>query len=183
MILLACSSIVAFILFLRMYKLQVADKLNGSIADLQHSSSSAKDYFSTREIVLYNFVKKFKLKALSSFLFIGLFLLFNISANISIWPNVKGLTLNDKENSVAFRSLRGGNCINEFTALKPVLDAASTNNYDKEDIKGILGRPDKISTDGKVFYYNLHPSVAGCTGVVEFTAAGIAVKCNVQNCN
>lgn len=101
MILLACSSIVCFVLFLRMYRLQVSDKLNGHIADLQHSSSSAKDYFSTREIVLYNFIKKFNLKLLSNITFIVLLLLFNISANVSIWPNVKGLSLHDKENSVA----------------------------------------------------------------------------------
>lgn len=64
-----------------------------------------------------------------------------------------------------------------------MLDAATINNYDKEDIKGILGKPDKVSNDGTVFYYNLHPSNNNCLGEIEFANTGIATKTSLQNCN
>ena len=113
---------------------------------------------------------------------ICLILLFNISANVSIWPNVKGLTPEDKQNSITFRSLRGSDCIIQFNALKPVLDAAERNDYTVADIKNILGKPDVISDNGNLLQYNLFPSNAGCVGLIE-CRNGKVIKCSMINCN
>ena len=116
-----------------------------------------------------------------SAIFVSLMLLFNISANVSIWPNVKGLSIEDKSNSIVFRNMRGSNCINEFAAMKPVMDAAKTNGYIVADIIGIFGKPDIILNNGNTFKYSLFPSNNGCFGVIEFYNKRV-VKYSIENC-
>ncbi len=182
MILIACLFTAFFITLLRVYKLVFTNKyFNENIAKPSNASPMAL-YFIMREINTYQFIKKFKLRFFFSVLCIGFVLLFNISANVSIWPNIKGLTIEDKQNSIAFRNLRGSDCIKEFNALKPVLEAAGKNDYNAEDITSILGKPDAIFNNGNTLQYNLFPSNNGCVGKVEFNN-GKVVSFSVTNCN
>ncbi len=182
MFLIACLSIAVFITLLRVYKLVVLNKFFNESVSIESNVSPLESYFLTKELNAYTFIKKFKLRFLFSTVCVWLVLVFNISANVSFWPNVKGLTLEDKQNSIAFRNLRGSNCINEFNALKSVLDNASKNDYTTSDITNILGSPDKVLNNGTTLQYNLFPSNTGCIGVVECNNNKVT-KCSIKNCN
>ena len=182
MFLIACLFIAFFAATLRVYKLVFTNKHFNEPVEMESNASPAVGYFLTKEINAFNFINKFKLRFFFSSFCVVLVLLFNISANVSIWPNIKGLSSENKQHSIAFRSLRGSNCISEFAALKPVLDAAATNDYAVDDIISILGKPDAIVNNGNTLQYNLFPSNAGCIGLVE-CSNGKIVKCSIVNCN
>ena len=101
MFLIACFSIVLFITFLRVYKLVVLNKFFNEPISIESNVSPLESYFLTKELNAYTFIKKFKLRFVFSSICVCLVLLFNISANVSFWPNVKGLSLEDKQNSIA----------------------------------------------------------------------------------
>ena len=182
MILLAILLAMTFILFLRVYKIVLTDKLVGNVDSFNVKSSTATGYFISKELGLFNFFKKFYLKSIFSTICIVSVLLFNISANVSIWPNVKGLSMDDKQNSIAFRNFRGSSCINEFTALKPALETAKLNGYTSEDIIGLLGEPNFVNADGTVFEYNLLPGTVGCKGVINMQNDKV-ISYNIDGCN
>ena len=182
MILIACLFTAFFITLLRVYKLVFTNKYFNETVSKPENASPLALYFIMKEINSFSFIKKFKLRFLFSTLSIAFVLLFNISANVSIWPNIKGLTIEDKQNSIAFRSLRGSDCIKEFNALKPVLEAASKNDYNVEDIKSILGKPDAVLNNGNTLQYNLFPSNNGCVGKIECNNGKI-INFSVTNCN
>ncbi|MFY7965713.1 MAG: hypothetical protein ACOVO1_12515 [Chitinophagaceae bacterium] len=122
------------------------------------------------------------MKYLFSTICVSIVLLFTISANVSIWPNVKGLSLEDKQNSIAFRNFRGGSCINEFNSLKPALSAAKNNEYEMKDIIGILGEPNNIKENGTVLEYSLLPGKEGCKGIIKLNDNRV-VDYFIENCN
>lgn len=166
---------------LRVYKLLLNDIAQDNNISNIPSASTAVGYFLNKEFVTHSYIKKTNTKVVFSTACVALILLFNISANVSIWPNIKGLTREDKQNSITFRNARGGNCINEFTVLKPVLEAAPKYKYISEDIINILGKPDAVLNNGTVYRYSLFPSSNGCVGIVAFSD-GIVAKCSIENC-
>jgi hypothetical protein len=174
--------VLLFIPLLRVYKLIFVEKLISENAFINVNKAPIIDYFLQKEIKVYQFIKKYKIKLPFSIACVCLILIFNISANVSIWHNIKGLTNDDKQTSIAFRGLRGSNCINEFIKLKPVLDAAKDNQYIESDVLNILGKPDMVAENGTVLIYNLFPSSAGCKGVITI-ASDKVVGCVVENCN
>jgi hypothetical protein len=166
MIFLAFILIIVFIVFLRVYRIVLLEKSISNIDSFDIKSTTAVDYFITKEHNLFKFFKKTGLKLFFSSICISSMLLFTISANVSIWPNVKGLTMDDKQNSIAFRNFRGSSCINEFTALKPALETAKLNGYNSKDIIGIFGEPNSKNSEGTIFEYNLLPGTVGCKGLI-----------------
>jgi hypothetical protein len=156
--------------------------MTDDVVSIAVNKAPAISYFLGKEIKAFLFIKKFKLKLFYSIICVGLILVFNISANVSIWPNVKGLNTTDKQNSIAFRGLRGSNCINEFMKLKPVLDAANYNRYSQSDVLKILGKPDTIVEGGTLLIYNLFPSSAGCKGVIRILDDKV-VGCIIEKCD
>jgi hypothetical protein len=143
--------------------------------------STAVGYFITKEHNLFNFFKKTHLKLFFSSLCVTSLLLFTISANVSIWPNVKGLTMDDKQNSIAFRNFRGSSCINEFVALKLALETAKLNGYNSKDIIGIFGEPNSKNTEGTIFEYSLLPGIVGCKGLI-ILENDIVIDYNIEGC-
>ncbi len=182
MILLAFTLIMVFTLFLRVYKIVLLEKFTDNIDSFNVKSSTAVGYFVTKEHSLFKFFKKARLKFIFSSICIMSMLLFTISANVSIWPNVKGLSMDDKQNSIAFRNFKGSSCINEFTALKPALETAKINSYNSEDIIGIFGEPNLSNAEGTIFEYNLLPGTLGCKGVIIFRNDKV-VSYSIEGCN
>ena len=182
MILFAFLLAITFVLFLRVYKIVLIEKNVGNVDSFDVKSSTATGYFISKELSLFNFFRKFHLKFAFSTVCIASILLFNISANVSIWPNVKGLSMDDKKNSIAFRNFRGSSCINEFTALKPALETAKLNGYNGKDIIGIFGEPSLTNSTRTIFQYNLLPGTLGCKGIIVFENDKV-VSYSIEGCN
>jgi hypothetical protein len=163
------------------FKIVLAEKLSGKFVVNTSNMSSIEGYCVRREFNFFQLFSKLKLKYLLSTVCVSTILLFTISANVSVWPNVKGLSLEDKQNSIAFRNFRGSSCINEFNALKPAFEAAKTNGYEIRDVIGILGEPNKISENGTVLEYSLLPGSESCKGIVKLED-NIVVEYSVDNC-
>jgi hypothetical protein len=181
MILMAFILTITFIFSLRVFSLVLTEKLSGTVDTSKIDSSIAMDYFPGKEQRLFQIFSKFRLKYVFTSMCVSTMLLFTISANVSIWPNVKGLSLEDKQNSIAFRNFRGGSCINEFNALKSALDAAKMYGYETKDVIGILGEPSSISSNGTVLEYSLLPGDTGCKGIVRLSD-GKVVDYSVEGC-
>ena len=181
MLLLACFFVVGFTFFLRVYKLQLKETRFYESIDSKIDSSSAQGYIYAKEYNAYQTIKRLNLRTIFTLFFVSTILMLNVSGHVSHWPNVKGLNLDNKQNSIAFRNLRGGNCINEFNALIPVVQETGTNTYMPEDIIGIFGKPDQSINDNTRFVYNLFPN-GTCHGIIDFNN-GKVVSCIVENCN
>ncbi len=180
MLLIACFFVIGFTFLLRVYKLQLKETRLGESIDSKIDTSSAKGYLYAKEYNAYQFIKRLNLRNIFTAGFVSTILMLNVSGHVSHWPNVKGLNIESKQNSIAFRNLRGGNCINEFNALKPVVTEVGMNNYLVEDIIGIFGNPDNISNDNTRFTYDLFPN-GNCKGVIDFNN-GRVVSCSVKEC-
>ncbi|MBS4043273.1 MAG: hypothetical protein KGZ59_05605 [Chitinophagaceae bacterium] len=181
MLLVACFFVLGFVFLLRVYKLQLKETRFNESIDSNIDSSSAKGYIYAKEYNAYQFIKKLKLRTVFTLFFVSMILMLNVSGHVSHWPNVKGLNLDNKQHSIAFRNLRGGNCINEFNALVPVVKEIGINNYFSEDIIGIFGKPDVMSDDKSRFTYNLFPN-SSCKGVIDFYKGRVS-NCMVTDCN
>ncbi len=177
MLLIACLFIIGFTFFLRVYKLQLKETRLNEHVESKIDSTTAQGYIYAKEYNAYQFIKRLKLRNIFSACFISIVLILNVSGHVSHWPNVKGLNIDNKQNSIAFRNLRGGNCINEFTALMPVVKEIGINNYLTEDIIGIFGKPDNVTNNDTRFTYDLFPN-GSSKGVIEFSE-GKVVNCMV----
>jgi len=182
MVFLAFTFIIVFIVFLRVYRIILLEKSITNIDTSDINASEAVGYFIAKEYNLLKFFKKTGLKFIFTSLCVSLMLLFNISANVSIWPNVEGLSMDDKQNSIAFRNFRRGSCINEFTALKPALETAILNGYNTKDIIGIFGEPNSKNSEGTILEYNLLPGTVGCKGLIIVENDKV-IKYSIGGCN
>ncbi len=183
MILLATTSIILLILILRVYNLIIKEQLTNETVSTNTNNNTATGYLFSKEIKVFQFVKKFNLKSIFIFLFVSMFLISNISAHKSIWTSsTASLSLEEKQNSIIFQNLRGSNCINEFVTLTPILNRAGEMNFNFTDITNLLGQPDEILENGDLLKYKLFPSKIGCSGNVRLSN-GKVVAYSIQNCN
>jgi hypothetical protein len=181
MLLIACFFVIGFTFFLRVYKLQLKETRLNEFVESRIDNSTAKGYIYAKEYNTYQFIKKLKLRSVFTVIFFSAILMLNVSGHVSHWPNVKGLNIENKQNSIAFRNLRGSNCINEFSALMPVVKEVGMNSYLAEDIIGIFGKPDNISNDETRFTYDLFPN-GSSKGIIEFSG-GRVVDCKIIDIN
>ncbi len=182
MILIAFLSTLLFAFFLRVFKIVLAEKHNGVTNFFDHKTATAKDYFISKEYHFFYWCSKLKLKYIYSFSVVMLLLLFNISANVSIWPNVKGLTIEDKQKSIEFRHFRGSNCINEFSSLLSALEIGKLNNYTTNDIIRLLGEPDIKDKATNTFEYYLYAGENTCKGIVKFNSNDTVIASYIDGC-
>ncbi len=180
MLLIACFFVIGFIFLLRVYKLQLKETRLNEFIESKIDSTTAQGYIYAKEYNAYQFIKRLKLRNIFSAIFVSMILILNVSGHVSHWPNVKGLNIESKQNSIAFRNLRGGNCINEFNALLPVVNEIGINNFLAEDIVGIFGKPDLTNNNDTRFVYNLFPN-RNCQGVIDFSQ-GKVVSCVITDC-
>ncbi len=181
MLLIACFFVIAFTFLLRVYKLQLKETRLNEPLNSKLDTSSAEGYIYAKEYNAYQFIKRLKLRNIFTIIFVFAIIILNVSGHVSHWPNVKGLNIENKQNSIAFRNLHGGSCINEFNKLVPVVTEIGANNFLKEDIIGIFGNPDKVLNDGTRFEYNLFPN-GTCKGLIEFSEGKVS-SCKITDCN
>lgn len=182
MIPIAFVLILVFAFILRVYKIVLVEKFNGKIYYSGLESNTAKDYFVSKEYNFFNWFSKLKLKYVYSFCVVMILLLFNISANVSIWPNVKGLTIEDKQKSIEFRHFRGSNCISEFSALLPALEVGKLNNYTTSDIIRLLGEPNIKDKETNTFEYYLYAGENTCKGIIKFDNNDTVIASYINGC-
>lgn len=106
------------------------------------------------------------------------------------------LTVKDQQNSVLFKSLKGGDRVTVFTQLQDLIkvkEAGSPTEFNSSTKMGsktatvsqviaLLGAPDKKIQEGLIIYYLKAGSVS-CKALIGVDKDGAITFCTIKDCN
>jgi hypothetical protein len=106
------------------------------------------------------------------------------------------LTAKDQQNSVLFKSLKGGDRVSVFTQLQDLIkvkEAGSPTEFNSSTKMGsttakvsqviaLLGVPDKKLQEGLIIYY-LKAGSVNCKALIGVDKDGAITFCTIKDCN
>ena len=151
-----------------------------------------KFYVKVKLITKLIFMKKTFKKPIVFLPLLMLLIITSLSANKSMFPNVKGITPEIKQIALQFQNLRGSNRIAEFQKLYAKLfnqKAEAVNNktfsstkFNANDLEKMFGKADAELQNGEWVYY-LNTSKESCKAIIGVDKTVQTIYCTITDCD